>query len=289
MSELNITKIHNCRSRDSSIVAGAVYRFSCGYKVVQNKEIKTIEPQNKEEDKDCDLPCNLIETLREKLQLKSYVPLGRVTKDGKKVGPQSEHKITMRKIIELVNRQRNWYEKNPHLTVTGNPLASRMIDDEVFCNQCLQYVDTPVEDLARFIIENRSKLNREELVSGSNSFVKDFPMKGEATVKNLDTEQCERIGASRKWDLGPYWKQYQHLLPSRIGTAAKAMAKAAAVTALSKGVPMAQAAREDSGLDLTVYSNWPTIFVILIMAMSIFLNGFIVGYITHYIQHHNTQ
>ena len=71
----------------------------------------------------------------------------------------------------------------------GNPLASRMIDDETFCNQCLQYVDTPVEDLARFIIENRSKLNREELVSGSNSFVKDFPVKGEATVKNLEKEQ----------------------------------------------------------------------------------------------------
>jgi hypothetical protein len=112
-----------------------------------------------------------------------------------------------------------------------------MIDDEVFCNQCLQYVDTPVEDLARFIIENRSKLNREELVSGSNSFVKDFPEKGEAAVKNLDKEQCERIGASRKWDLGPYWKRYITFLTNVTGTAAKSMAKAAAIAAAAQPPP----------------------------------------------------
>ena len=112
-----------------------------------------------------------------------------MNKDGKKAGPQSIDKGIRRKIIELVNRQRNWYAKQPHLTMTGNPLASRMIDDELFNEQCLQYEGTPVEDLAMFIKENRSKLNREELVNGSNSFVKVFPVKGEATVKNLDKEQ----------------------------------------------------------------------------------------------------
>jgi hypothetical protein len=78
-------------------------------------------------------------------------------------------------------------------------------------------------------------------------------------------------------------------LPKVTGTSAKAMAKAAAVTTAAQNLPSANALREDQGLDLTVYSNWPTILFLMLLAFSIFANGFVLGYLSHYIQNHNAH
>ena len=67
------------------------------------------------------------------------------------------------------------------------------------------------------------------------------------------------------------------------------MAKAAAISTAAQNIPSASALRDDSGLDLTVYSNWPTILFLIALAFSIFANGFILGYITHYIQYHKAH